>query len=187
MTEPEFEKIFRSYFTVLSNIAYSVVKDKDQAKDVVQQVFIKFWDKRNSINIRNEIKSYLHRAVINTSLNYIERNKKLKLEDDFSSFDRSEDSDPGKSELKQQKLAVNIKNAIAELPEKCQLVFSLSRYEGMTNREIAEYLGISLKAVEKHVSRALRELRVTLKPYVNLISILFMIEVGFLTLDMFLK
>jgi RNA polymerase sigma-70 factor (ECF subfamily) len=60
-----------------------------------------------------------------------------------------------------------IKKAILELPKKCQLVFSLSRYSDKSNKEIAEELEISVKAVEKHISRALRELRIKLKPYMN--------------------
>jgi RNA polymerase sigma factor (sigma-70 family) len=64
-----------------------------------------------------------------------------------------------------------IQDAIKALPEKCQLVFSLSRYSDMSNKEIAEHLDISIKSVEKHISKALKELRISLKPYIHLIGI----------------
>ena len=162
----------------MSRVAYTVVKDADQARDIVQQVFIKFWDRRDRLSETDQIKSYLHRAVINTALNHIERAKKMKLEEDFSGYERNLDDSGVSSEEKQKMLGEKIKAAIAELPEKCQLVFSLSRYEGMSNQEIADYLEVSVKAVEKHISRALKELRVSLKPYMNYISLFLFLEVG---------
>ncbi len=178
MKEAEFEKLFKSYFTPLCSVAYAVVKDSDQARDIVQQVFIKLWDKRDSLKATDQLKSYLHRAVVNTSLNHIERAKKMKLEDDFSTYEKNIQESSNSSEEKQKELGNKIKAAIAELPEKCQLVFSLSRYEGMTNQEIADYLDISIKAVEKHIGRALKELRVSLKPCMSSFSVILFLEVG---------
>jgi len=71
-----------------------------------------------------------------------------------------------------------INRAISELPEKCKLVFTLSRYTDKTNRDIADELNISIKAVEKHISRALKELRVKLKPYMNSLLLFLILEVG---------
>ncbi|MBI9068740.1 MAG: RNA polymerase sigma-70 factor [Salinivirgaceae bacterium] len=178
MTEAQFELLFRKYFTVLSNVAYSVVKDRDEARDITQQVFIKFWDKRDDVNIQDNIKSYLHRAVINTSLNFIEKNKKIQLEEDIQTVFKEELYTSNKPEFEEGEVQNAIEKAIKNLPEKCQLVFSLSRYEGMTNKEIAEYLEVSLKAVEKHISRALRELREKLKPYMNLFAFFIFFKVG---------
>lgn len=180
MTESQFEKLFKEYFSPLCNIAYSVVKDQDQARDIVQQVFIKFWDKRTSVDIDDNIRAYLKRAVINTSLNHIEKIKKLKFEEDMHVHEHYDDSREKTKEQRIKQVDVAVRKAVAELPDKCQAVFSLSRYDGMTNQEIADYLEVSVKAVEKHISKALRELRITLKPYANLISIIFIFQVGFL-------
>jgi len=185
MTEAAFEELFRTHFTHMSNVAYAVVKDKDQARDIAQQVFIKFWDKREKLDLDGQIKAYLHRAVVNTALNHIEREKKMRLEEDFSSYDKEEREEGLNPEEKQKLLASKIKAAISELPEKCQLVFSLSRYEGMTNKEIADHLDVSVKAVEKHIARALKELRVSLKPYTKYISIFLFVEVGYSFFDLF--
>ena len=178
MTEHQFETIFKEHFEFLSNIAFAMVKDEDDSYDIVQQVFIKFWDKRFSVDITDNIKSYLHRATINTSLNFIEKNKRIVKVDDSKleilpgqSFEKNTDFLSGEVEDA-------IKKAISELPEKCGVVFSLSRFSDMTNKEIADHLNISVKAIEKHISRALRELRVSLKPYMSSIIIFFLLEVG---------
>lgn len=184
MTTSEFEELFKKYFPSLCNIGYAVVKDQDQAKDIVQQVFIKFWDKRNSVNTDDNIHAYLKKAVVNTAINHLEKYKRLQLADDFQNFN----IENKENESKEQKIeALNraIKNAISHLPDKCQTVFSLSKYEGMTNQEIADYLEISIKAVEKHISRAFKELRVTLKPYLNIISTILLIRVGFCFFNLF--
>lgn len=184
MTTSEFEELFKKYFLSLCNIAYAIVKDQDQAKDIVQQVFIKFWDKKNSVNIEDNIHAYLKKAVVNTAINHLEKNKRLQLADDFQNFN-IENRDNEAKEQTIETLHKAIKNAIANLPEKCQTVFSLSKYEGMTNQEIANYMEISIKAVEKHKTRALKELRITLKPYLNILSIILFVEVGFCLFNLF--
>ncbi len=183
MTDSQFESVFRSHFAMLSNIAYSVIKDEDAAKDVVQQVFVKLWQKKDVLEIKGSIKSYLHRAVINSSLNYIEKNKRFFYVDSMKEeCDISQDSQ--QKEISDAEIEQEIRKAINELPEKCNLVFSLSRFSGMSNKEIAEYLQISIKAVEKHIGKALKTLRLSLKPlyesliYLILLSIFFNFQVG---------
>ncbi|MDA3891240.1 MAG: RNA polymerase sigma-70 factor [Salinivirgaceae bacterium] len=178
MTEHQFEFLFKEHFAYLSNVAYGVVKDEDDSYDIVQKVFAKFWDKRFDVDLTDNIKSYLHRATLNTSLNFLDKNKRMvKIEDarleDISSHSVEDNTDYLSGEVENA-----VKKAISELPEKCKIVFSLSRYSDKTNREIAEELEISIKAVEKHISRALRELRVKLKPYLNSIIIILMFGVG---------
>lgn len=178
MTESQFEHLFKDHFQSLCNIAYSVVKDQDQARDIVQQVFIKFWDRREKVDIDDNIKSYLKRAVINTALNHLEKLKKLKFEDNMHKHEIEDSNEVLNDEKRIQMLGAAMKDAVGELPDKCQTVFSLSRYEGMTNQEIADYLSVSIKAVEKHISKALKQLRVTLKPYEKLLLIIFIYGVG---------
>lgn len=165
MIRSDFEKLFRNHFTPLTNIAYSFVRDRDTACDIVQQVFIKLWENLDKTTITSSEKSYLHRAVINTALNYIEKNKRIRLHDDFSGFENkiiSEQYDADKDE-KDKTLNKQLFAAIDELPPRCKAVFRLSRIEGMKNREISENLDISQKAVEKHIGKALKYLRVRLK------------------------
>jgi len=164
MDRSDFEKLFRNHFTPLTNIAYSFVRDRDTACDIVQHVFIKLWENLNKTNITSSEKSYLHRAVINTALNYIEKNKRIRLHDDFTGFENkiiSEQYDANKDE-KDKALNKQLFAAMDELPPRCKAVFMLSRIDGMKNREISENLGISQKAVEKHIGKALKYLRVKL-------------------------
>ena len=173
MTEPEFEHIFREYFSVLCNVAYPVVKDKDIAKDIVQQVFLKLWDNRNNYQIHSSVRSYLHRAVVNTSLNYLESNKESKTITINQAVEAISDSEPIDN-THNEHLQYKITEAVKALPAQCQIVFSLSRYSEMSNKEIAEHLGISVKAVEKHITKALKELRENLKDLLILILLFYL-------------
>lgn len=190
MSEQDFETLFKCQFTSLCNLAFTVVKNADVAKDMVQHVFIKLWHKQQHLNIHGPIEAYLYRMVINTSLNHIEKEKK---------YTRWEDHPIQVSELtvdaKENSNAIEdrenkVRNAINELPPQCQTVFSLSRFENLSNKEIAGHLGISVKAVEKHITVALKTLRVKLRPLMNseldilmfILMIKFLIQqVGFLT------
>ena len=175
MTETEFEKAFRAEFKTLSNVAFSILRDKDTSKDIVQQVFLKLWNNRDSLSIHSNLQAYLKRSVINTALNYIEKNKKLQLEADTAQLNNLV-AESNTNEVNPEKLSRLINYGMDSLPPKCRTVFSLSRYSGLTNKEIAEELDISIKAVEKHIGKALKELRILLKPlYKNLYLYLFFI------------
>jgi RNA polymerase sigma-70 factor, ECF subfamily len=189
MSEKDFEILFKSQFTSLCNLAFTLVKNADTAKDVVQQVFIKLWQKQQDLNIRGPIEAYIYRMVINTSFNHIEKEKKyVRLEyQSVQSFELPNETKDNSNALADRE--IKVRKAIAELPPQCQTVFSLSRFDNLSNKEIAEHLGISVKTVEKHITVALKSLRITLKPLMNselAIFILFMAvkfiiqQVGFL-------
>jgi RNA polymerase sigma-70 factor (ECF subfamily) len=178
MTENQFEDIYKINYSFLVNVAFGVLKDRDDARDIVQQVFLKLWNLRNEVNFDQNMRAYLHRSVINTSLNFIDKNKRIVNEEQsaaniFDSLQVKPNSDYLSDEVE-----LAIKKAIAALPDKCQTVFNLSRFSDLSNKEIAEELSISLKAVEKHISKALRDLRVSLKPYMDLIHVFLFLGVG---------
>ncbi len=175
MTETEFESIFKKQFKPLSNIAFSILKDEDNAKDIVQQVFLKLWDRKETLSIHSSMSGYLIRSVINTALGHIEKNKKIQFKPELKEKD-IEVVDVNDTPARDEELKEKISQALAGLPPKCRDVFSLSRYAGMKNKEIANELNISIKAVEKHIGRALKELRVTLKPlYKSLMALIFLL------------
>jgi RNA polymerase sigma-70 factor (ECF subfamily) len=165
MDQANFERMFREHFSPLTNIANAMVRDKDTACDIVQHVFIKLWDKIEKVEINTSERSYLHRAVVNATIDYLEKNKRLVLRDRFTDFENNiiDEPDENNKEGQQSSLNQKLNDAIDELPEKCRIVFSLSRIEGMKNAEIAEHLDISIKTVEKHIGNALRHLRMNLK------------------------
>ncbi len=178
MTGQQFEILFKTYFPALINVANSVVKDRDDARDVVQQVFLKLWNLKDEISVDQNLKSYLHRSVINTALNFLEKKQRTISENLISNPALLNQQTQPENDFLSGELETAIKKAIQALPEKCQLVFSLSRYSEMTNKEIADHLNISIKAVEKHISKALRDLRISLKPYIDTFGLFLFFEVG---------
>lgn len=159
-----FEEIFRIHYQSLCNAAYKIIDDKDAAEDVVQDVFLKLWTKKEDLTIIQSVKSYLYRAIINTSLNYLESNKKvIRLETN----DSSKLSVNAGEELHHKELEIKINTAINKLPPKCKVIFVLSRYEGMKYQQIADHLGISVKTVENQMGKALQMLREQLKPFLT--------------------
>ncbi|MFO7370494.1 MAG: RNA polymerase sigma-70 factor [Bacteroidales bacterium] len=159
MTSPEFEKFFREEFNSLSNLAYTVVKDTDEARDVVQQVFLNYWQRRESIEIRGSAKGYFYKAVLNASINRLKKARTLipienLQQDKFFEEPAEEDT----------RMRDHLHRTINDLPPVCQQVFRLSRFTNMTNKEIAEEMDISVKAVEKHITKAMKVLREKMKP-----------------------
>lgn len=161
-----FEEIFKMHYKMLCNAANKILNDKDAAEDVVQDVFLKFWSKKENINIIQSVKSYLYRATINTSLNHLERNKKVIRLQNTDLSNESFSVNEGE-ELYHKELKGKIDEAINQLPPKCKVIFVLSRYEEMKYQQIADHLGISIKTVENQMGKALKMLRERLKPFLT--------------------
>jgi RNA polymerase sigma-70 factor (ECF subfamily) len=134
------------------------VKSVDASKDIVQEVIFEMWKKKDTIEFTASIKSYLFRSVHNRSLNFLKA--KSNNLSDIEDYDIPVD-EPEKNQqlLDAELLSEKIKNEIDNLPEKCRIVFILSRYEEKSYKEISEMLDISIKTVENHVSKALKLLR----------------------------
>ena len=162
--QQQFEQLFRSHFSYLCNYAAQYVGDMDTAQEICQKVFIRLWENRANIDPQQSIKSYLFTAVRNLCLNYIRDNKKYRstvLDLDCGDFEVVGEED----HFAVEELQKRIDEALNELPEKCRLVFEMSRFRGMKYREIAEELDISQKTVEAHMSKAMKQLRERLKDY----------------------
>ncbi|MEO0470218.1 MAG: RNA polymerase sigma-70 factor [Bacteroidota bacterium] len=165
-----FEKVFRMYFPGLRAYARKILNDPTQAEEVVQEVFMQLWEKRGEITFETSIKSYLFRAVYNRSLNRIRDLKTRQRHQEVVESSNKENEliefDPAvASDVKQ-----HIYEAIGQLPEQCGRIFKMSRFEGLTYKEIAQKLNISPKTVEVQMGRALKKLREMLRHH--LISIL---------------
>lgn len=163
----EFERIFRELYTPLCQKAYKIVKDKDLAEDLVQQVFVRLWEKRDELHITTSAKAYLFKAVIYAAFNQIRK------DNPFVEWESQLDvSGHYTEELEYQETQQQIATIIDELPPACRTIFMLSREEGMSYKEIAETLSISIKTVENQMSKALRILREKLSKYLVLIIML---------------
>ena len=173
-----YEKLFSEHYASLCRYANAMLKDMDQSEDIVQQAFIKLWNKREQMDLSRSVKSYLYTSVRNLSINYIRDQKKfqssvLDVEIYQSGQAMSLGLDPGN--LMADELAEKIERALAGLPEKSLEVFKLSRFENLRYREIAEKLGVTVKTVEAHMSKALKLLREELKDYLLLFIFCFVL------------
>jgi RNA polymerase sigma-70 factor (ECF subfamily) len=157
-----FDILFRKYYQRLFAFAQSFIRDEDLSKDIVQEVFITFWEKR--VSIKNiAIEAFLYKMVRNHCLNYIRNlkvfeNKSVKLEN-ASKLEELYRIAIVKDEpytLIEEELNQEIENVLKKLPETCRKVFELSRTEGLMNKEIAERMNFSVKNVEKYISQALK-------------------------------
>ena len=155
-----------------------IIKDSGLAKDVVQNVFIKLWDARASFTIENP-EAFIYQMVRNASINYIRHlkvvdNLKLQVRNQYLGEELYYIDMVGNEPyiLIEKELEEKILEVMNALPPKCLTVFKLSRVEGLKNREIADQLEISLKAVEKHLTKALDTYRHHLADYYPLHLIL---------------
>lgn len=160
-----------SYHHRLCIYAYSLVRDKDQAADIVQNVFMRTWELRDRLKVKFSIKSFLYRSVYNEFIDQYRKRKSIfEIEKKYiEALDHLiEDSDPKQME----KLINVVKFEIENLSPRCKEVFVLSKKEGLTNIEISEYLNISVKTVEAQITKAFSQLREKLGDKMELLLML---------------
>jgi RNA polymerase sigma-70 factor (ECF subfamily) len=162
------DNLFRAHYTYLCQAVFRVIGDRNLAEDLVQEVFYELWRKRATLTIQQSLRAYLKRAAVNRTLNYI-RDQRLIVDDESAlPYDLASEQVGVVQQLEADELQEQIEAAISELPERCRLVFGLSRFEEMSNKEIAAHLDISVKTVENQMTKALRMLRKKLTPHLLL-------------------
>jgi len=171
LKKQDFEEVFKTYFKPLTAFAYKFVKDTDDAKSIVHDVFIKLWEKRNDIDTEKSVKSYLYTSVNNRSLNYIRDHKKFKR-DDYTLENQISKTPNIEEELVSTDVQKKIEKGLNSLNPKVRKIFELSRYEGKKYKEIATEMNLSIKTVETHMSTALKVLREHLKEYLSVIILI---------------
>lgn len=163
------DNLFRAHYTYLCQAVFRVLGDRNLAEDLVQEVFYEVWRKRATLTINQSLRAYLKRAAVNRTLNYI-RDQRLIVDDESAMpFDLASDQVGAVAQLEAEELQTQIEAAISDLPERCRLIFGLSRFEEMSNKEIAAQLAISVKTVENQMTKALRLLREKLTPYMMMV------------------
>jgi len=150
--------LFESFYENLCSHVFALLRNKNASEDIVQDVLLEIWKKRDEININISLEAYLKRACRNKALNYIRSNKILFEDVELAETIESNYSDPQEM-IEIQNLQDIINKGIDKLPEKCRIVFLLSRMENLSYNEIAEKLDISIKTVENQISKALKILR----------------------------
>jgi RNA polymerase sigma-70 factor (ECF subfamily) len=165
LDDGSFEQVFREFFTPLMKFSLKILENEDDAREVVHQVFVNLWERREETDLSRSLKSYLFTAVHNRSLNVIRDRKK------FSDEEVPEQSGPWdvSEQIEAMELEQRIMEALEELPDKCRQVFEMNRFQGLKYQEVASQLNISVKTVENQMSKALKMLREKLMKFLVLL------------------
>lgn len=162
--KPAFETIYSRYWEELYKTAFFILRDNSACKDIVQDIFVWIWERRNDLEIQS-LKAYLKTAVKFKVANYIRSgNIRESFFNELNNADYSASQVTSEEMSEVKELNELIQQAIAHLPEKCREIFRLSRNERLTNQQIAERLGISIKTVENQMTIAIRRIRSEIDP-----------------------
>lgn len=160
----EFELLFREFYKPLLIHANRILQDGQEAEEVVQNLFFNIWKNRQDLSINISVNSYLYSAVRNNCLQFIKRQKiKTKYEQYLLSY--SADSIEPIEYLEYNELHNKLYQVMNDLPERCQEIFKLNRFQGLKYQEIADQLKISIKTVEANMSKALKHFRKNLNEF----------------------
>jgi RNA polymerase sigma-70 factor (ECF subfamily) len=159
----QFESLFRSSYVSLVRYARTLIKDQDDAEEIVQDLFYRIWQDREKIKIESSLNGYLFRAVHNRCLHFIEHNRIVVKHAEEMSFRIPESPESPSDILNYKELQARIAVILEKLPERCGKIFYMNRFEGLKYNEIAEKLSVSVKTVEANMGRALREFRKELR------------------------
>jgi RNA polymerase sigma-70 factor (family 1) len=153
---PLFEKLFRDHYNTLANYALSIVKNRQDAEDVVQDVFVKLWQNSPQVVTTEQVRFYLYTATKNTCISLLRKQagKTFVQPDEIPLHIPDAETKPAGADP-----VSAIKQALTLLPPQCLVIFKLSRFGNLTYQQIADELGISVKTVENQMGKALRIMR----------------------------
>lgn len=159
-----FDYLFHLYYSSLVVYAQKLIENRDAAEDLVQDLFVKVWMNKSSIEISQSLRSYFFASVKNRCFDYL-RHHKIKLKTEQELILQNRDASEETNFLLESELQQQIQNAIDKLPPVCREVFVMNRFDGLKPAEIAVQKGISVRTVETHIGKALRLLRAELEEY----------------------
>ncbi len=156
--EEAFDTIFRTWYAPLVRAAEAMLRDRAAAEEVVQEMMLALWRRRETLRVDESLRAYLYQATRNRALNYLRR-VRVEARGEPYAVAHATAQPVADAELGERELADAIRDAVAALPPRCRAVFELSRVHGLTYAEIAQTLEISVKTVEVQMGKALRVLR----------------------------
>ncbi|WP_316839617.1 RNA polymerase sigma-70 factor [Pedobacter gandavensis] len=165
----EFELLFKTHYKALHAYAFVMLKEHELAEEMVQGMFMKFWEKRELLNIQSSLKAYLYKSIYHDCLNYLKHEKIKFKHQEYTQHSAPPSSESASARLEMSELEKNLSRAMNDLPEQCRTIFQMSRFEELKYREIADQLGLSIKTVENQMGKALRVLRLKLSDFLVLI------------------
>jgi RNA polymerase sigma-70 factor (ECF subfamily) len=160
LTQQEFKKLFENHFAQVRNFVFYRSGNADVATDIAQETFLKIWEKQDSIQ-PEKVKGLLFKIAGDLYISYYRKEKRSF--NFFNNYVFNNESQSPEEEMAFDQLKENYAKALEKMNEKQRTVFLLSRAENLKYTEIAELLGVSVKAVEKRMKLALEHLRILLK------------------------
>ena len=157
-----FELLFHRYYTSLCLFATNYTNNDSEAEEIVQDLFVRLWEKRDSVDINTSVKNYLFSSVKNQCLNLIQH-KKIQNRHIQNVLRETIQNQNEEYFFHDNELINKVKKAISSLPEKRKKIFRMSREDGLKYHEIAKKMNISVKTVETQMGLALKTLRKKLK------------------------
>jgi len=151
-----FESYYLDHYSRFFLMACKYLHDASLAEEIVNDVFVKLWQDGHQFRIDTSLRSYIYRAVINRSLDVLEKQKKDR--ENRKELSRRPEETEESQQIETNELEIRLYKAIDELPEQCGKVFRMSRFEELKQQEIADRLGISIKTVKNHITYALKRL-----------------------------
>lgn len=158
--ERAFEFIFREYYQTLCQFAYSITKDQPVSESVAQDVLVKLWEMRGSIGNISNLLAYLMTMVRNQCVDFLRKERSSsKL---YAKLKFEETGNTTEDQLSASEFEENLLKSMRNLPDRCRIAMEMSRFEGLSNKEIAQKMQISVKGVEALIGRSLKLLRIDL-------------------------
>lgn len=170
--EKAFEILFDRYWETAHCLAYARLRSKEVTQEIVHDLFLDFWQRRHALRIEN-FSHYLHVAVKYSTISYISQQlSRNKYFNDYK-LQVTREEEATLRTVEYNELLKALEQGVKDLPEKTQDVFRLSRFEGRSISEIASQLNLSEKAIEYHITRSRKELRLYLKDFLVLLIVSF--------------
>lgn len=167
-----FERIFRKYYKALCGYVLGILGDEGQAEDVVQEVFIYFWEHREELKVENSLRAYLYTSVRHRALKLLQKQALIQKHSskltEFVEYMLSTEYT-----FEEEKAISKMKEVLQELPQQCLKVFLMSNLEEKKYSEIADELGISINTVKSHITKAYRVIRQQIPLDLSTILLLF--------------
>lgn len=163
--ELAFTEIYNRYWTKLFAVAANKISDLDEAEEIVQDIFVSLWKRRNELDTINTLGPYLAVSVKYRVIKVLAKRGHQQKYSDYTQHIASLTDDTTQQWLDFEELRGRLAAFVADLPEKCRMVYRLSRESGFSQKQIAAELGISEKTVEAHLGKALKTLRTRLSSF----------------------
>lgn len=165
--EIEFNDLFNLHYEELCRIVMPIVQDKAVAEDIVQDIFVKLWIRRDELEINTTIKGYLYKSAVYRALDHLRKIKNTNKVNEELRYSANNQHNNTDEKIREKEVAEAINKGMDQMSDNMKIIFQLSRFSGLKNREIAEELNISIKTVESNMGKALKIMHVYLAPFIK--------------------